>query len=65
MHALGFYHEQSRSDRDSNVNVLLQNVISGYEHNFQKHVTRNKNIPYDYYSVMHYGRYVSIHTSGS
>lgn len=29
LHALGFNHEQTRSDRDTHVRILLQNVISG------------------------------------
>lgn len=29
LHALGFNHEQTRSDRDNHIKVLLQNVESG------------------------------------
>ncbi|KAK3509897.1 hypothetical protein QTP70_019380, partial [Hemibagrus guttatus] len=57
LHALGFRHEQTRSDRDDHVKILLQNVIPGKEHNFNKHKTNNLNTPYDYNSVMHYSRY--------
>lgn len=31
LHALGFNHEQTRSDRDNHIRVLLQNVQSGNE----------------------------------
>ncbi|XP_072237203.1 low choriolytic enzyme-like [Leuresthes tenuis] len=57
LHALGFNHEQTRSDRDNHVRILLQNVIPGMEHNFRKINTRNLGTPYDYNSVMHYGRF--------
>ncbi|XP_037649521.1 low choriolytic enzyme-like isoform X2 [Sebastes umbrosus] len=57
LHALGFNHEQTRSDRDSNVRIQLQNVIAGMEGNFRKIQTRNLGTAYDYNSVMHYGRY--------
>ncbi|MEQ2245220.1 hypothetical protein ILYODFUR_025325 [Ilyodon furcidens] len=57
LHALGFNHEQTRSDRDSHVRILLENVISGQEHNFRKIDTNNLGTPYDYNSVMHYGRF--------
>ncbi|XP_067350055.1 low choriolytic enzyme-like [Channa argus] len=56
IHVLGFNHEQCRSDRDQHIQVLLQNVISGMEYNFNKINTLNQGTPYDYSSVMHYGR---------
>ncbi|KAJ8412877.1 hypothetical protein AAFF_G00104590 [Aldrovandia affinis] len=57
LHALGFNHEQTRSDRDQHVRILYQNVIQGQQHNFRKIATNNLGTPYDYNSVMHYGRY--------
>ncbi|XP_051919984.1 high choriolytic enzyme 1-like [Hippocampus zosterae] len=57
LHALGFNHEQTRSDRDRHVRILLENVISGMESNFRRLNTRNLGTPYDYTSVMHYGRF--------
>ncbi|XP_055754932.1 high choriolytic enzyme 1-like [Salvelinus fontinalis] len=57
LHALGFNHEQTRSDRDSNVQILIQNVIPGMEFNFRKINTINLGTPYDYNSVMHYSRF--------
>ncbi|XP_071389732.1 low choriolytic enzyme-like isoform X2 [Centroberyx affinis] len=57
LHALGFNHEQTRSDRDEHVRILLENVTPGQEHNFDKIATRNLGTPYDYGSVMHYGRF--------
>ncbi|XP_029991499.1 high choriolytic enzyme 1-like [Sphaeramia orbicularis] len=56
LHALGFNHEQCRSDRDQHIQVILQNVMKGQEHNFRKIDTLNQGTPYDYGSVMHYGR---------
>ncbi|XP_066513334.1 low choriolytic enzyme-like [Hoplias malabaricus] len=57
LHALGFKHEQCRSDRDSHVRILFQNIMPGQEHNFRKIPTLNLGTPYDYNSVMHYERY--------
>ena len=58
IHALGLWHEQSRPDRDSYVQVLADNIQSGKQQNFR---TR-KSIEvdsygemYDYGSIMHYG----------
>ncbi|KAM8750471.1 hatching enzyme 1.2-like isoform 2-T3 [Acanthopagrus schlegelii] len=56
LHALGFNHEHCRSDRDQHVQVLLQNVMKGQDFNFKKVDTLNQETPYDYSSVMHYGR---------
>ncbi|XP_056303803.1 hatching enzyme 1.2 [Danio aesculapii] len=55
-HALGFYHEQSRSDRDQYVRINWNNISPGMAYNFLKQKTNNQNTPYDYDSVMHYGK---------
>ncbi|XP_021955270.1 zinc metalloproteinase nas-15 [Folsomia candida] len=60
MHAVGFWHEQSRFDRDDHVNVYFQNIQSGMEFNFRKYTwnyIQNLSAPYDLSSVMHYGSY--------
>ncbi|MBN3303738.1 HCE1 enzyme, partial [Amia calva] len=57
IHALGFNHEQTRSDRDQHVRILYENIIRGQEHNFNKINTNNLGTPYDYGSVMHYSRF--------
>uniref|UniRef100_A0A3P8UC90 Metalloendopeptidase n=1 Tax=Amphiprion percula TaxID=161767 RepID=A0A3P8UC90_AMPPE len=56
MHVLGFYHEHTRSDRDQYVRINWKNVPRYYKENFKTQNTENLNIPYDYNSVMHYGR---------
>ncbi|KAM6980652.1 low choriolytic enzyme-like [Aplochiton taeniatus] len=57
LHALGFNHEQTRSDRDQHIRILTENIIPDQEHNFVKIQTNNLGTPYDYNSVMHYGRF--------
>uniref|UniRef100_A0A3Q0RZB8 Metalloendopeptidase n=1 Tax=Amphilophus citrinellus TaxID=61819 RepID=A0A3Q0RZB8_AMPCI len=57
LHALGFYHEQSRMDRDDYVNIWLDQVTPGLEHNFNKYnddYITDQNTAYDYESIMHY-----------
>lgn len=75
LHAAGFYHEQSRDDRDDFITVNINNVKSKNRHNFKKYNQRwwhwffpeGKNIgKYDYGSIMHYGEYAfSIDTKRS
>ncbi|KAE8278751.1 Low choriolytic enzyme [Larimichthys crocea] len=56
LHSMGFYHEQSRSDRDQYVRINWDNIRTSYLSNFKKEDTNNLNTPYDYSSIMHYGR---------
>ncbi|KAM9824915.1 low choriolytic enzyme-like isoform X2 [Syngnathus typhle] len=57
LHALGFHHEQVRSDRDDYVIINYKNIIQGAEHYFQIVPTNNLGTPYDYHSVMHFDAY--------
>jgi hypothetical protein len=57
-HALGLWHEQSRNDRDEFVEVRMENVYRGYEHNFAIQSDNGEDIgDYDYGSIMHYPRW--------
>ena len=57
-HAIGLFHEQSRNDRDTYLNINLNNVASGNQSNFQK-VTSNYYAigGIDFSSVMMYDSY--------
>ncbi|KAI1898308.1 hypothetical protein AGOR_G00070990 [Albula goreensis] len=57
MHSLGFLHEQSRADRDKHVTILWANIWKDKVRNFAKYKTNNMDMPYDYGSIMHFGRY--------
>ncbi|XP_030261152.1 low choriolytic enzyme-like [Sparus aurata] len=56
LHALGFYHEHTRSDRDQYIKINWDNINPHFTLNFKKQDTNNLNTPYDYSSIMHYGR---------
>ncbi|CAM9783024.1 unnamed protein product, partial [Lampetra fluviatilis] len=65
MHVLGFHHEHCRSDRDDHVLVLSHNLRPGETFNELGQFKRlecsgfGEDLPYDYLSIMHYGRYAS------
>uniref|UniRef100_A0A0K0FTJ2 Zinc metalloproteinase n=1 Tax=Strongyloides venezuelensis TaxID=75913 RepID=A0A0K0FTJ2_STRVS len=59
-HALGVYHEQSRPDRYLYVSVKTENIVAGKESQFTSSLpgyVSEYGIPYDFGSVMHYGRF--------
>ncbi|GJM24447.1 MAG: hypothetical protein DHS20C16_08620 [Phycisphaerae bacterium] len=62
MHAMGIYHEQSRPDRNTYVQInsgnICQNCCSGgsCDHNFDIEAGASTVGPYDFDSVMHYGQ---------
>ncbi|MCZ6837435.1 MAG: M12 family metallopeptidase [Planctomycetota bacterium] len=57
-HTLGFWHEQSRTDRDTFVDIITSNIESGHEHNFDKEQNwLSQSTSYDFDSVMHYGQF--------
>lgn len=53
-HVIGFYHEQSRSDRDQYIDIVWSNVLPGYALQFRKESDSSYNIPYDLTSTMQY-----------
>jgi hypothetical protein len=60
LHAFGFYHEQTRYDRDDWVAINWSNIEPGKEDNFEMKTTSEIDLlgtPYDYGSCMHYDAY--------
>lgn len=59
MHSLGFFHEQSRPDRDQYITVHYENIERGFADQFEKLSSYEVDLlqtQYDYGSIMHYGR---------
>ena len=60
MHAAGFWHEQSRIDRDTYITVHLSNAKNNTQNQFRKyesHEASDLQAPYDICSIMHYGKF--------
>ncbi|XP_067136226.1 meprin A subunit beta-like [Centruroides vittatus] len=58
LHALGYWHEQNRYDRDDYVKIHEDNIIPKYFINFkkkEKDIADLQNLEYDYASILHYG----------
>lgn len=55
-HALGLVHEHQRSDRDTFVTIVTNNILSGQLPNFVKLTDSQNKSTYDFLSVMHYAR---------
>ncbi|WP_269457316.1 Dot/Icm T4SS effector Zinc-dependent metalloprotease LegP [Legionella lansingensis] len=57
-HALGLWHEQSRSDRANYIQIIWENIDEEHKYNFDQHLTDGNDFgEYDYQSIMHYGPY--------
>ena len=61
-HALGAYHEQKNPDRIHYINILYENIRDGKNKSFDFPGLSIDDFdqPYDFGSVMHYSRGVSI-----
>lgn len=57
-HAVGFFHEQTRIDRDDYVDIIWNNIRQDMAFNFEKMTTRDGTTDgrYDFRSIMHYRR---------
>merc|ERR1711881_168936 len=59
LHALGFWHEQSRYDRNQHVEILWENINPQFANNFNRYSqenTDNLDSAYDFGGVMHYSK---------
>jgi hypothetical protein len=56
-HAIGVWHEQSRSDRDVYIDINWDNIRESAKSNFKAHEESNDIGRYDYGSIMHYPPY--------
>ena len=58
-HAIGFFHEMSRPDRDEFVKIISKNILPNRHRNFLKYsnsIIDSRGVPYDYKSIMHYSK---------
>jgi hypothetical protein len=67
IHAIGFYHMHSATERDEYVEIVFDKIQEGTVNNFVKYETNtisNYGVEYDYGSAMHYPT-VAFSTDGS
>lgn len=56
-HDIGFLHEQTRNDRDSNITIHWSNIKTDWHSQFEIRSGTEDNGTYDYDSIMHYPAY--------
>ena len=59
-HAVGLFHEQTRNDRDSYINIHNNNIEPGYEFNFRRYIFSYSGTEigdFDFNSIMLYSSY--------
>lgn len=61
-HAVGYWHEQSRADRDEHIKIWWENIQTGTEHNFDSYTDtpwsgQDLTPDLDFGSIMMYGPY--------
>ena len=61
-HVIGLMHEHQRPDRDNYITINYENILEKFHDQFYKMSSNYwkydyKKYPYDYNSIMHYGRY--------
>lgn len=63
MHSLGFFHEHSRTDRNSYIEVMYDNIRPDYTYAFNQYVNNGYQGtdfgPFDYSSIMLYSSYIT------
>lgn len=62
-HAIGFWHEHTRPDRDQFVTIIWENILPGKEIYFHKYShlqVDSLNVKYDYESIMHFNKRVEL-----
>lgn len=59
IHAIGFWHMQSATNRDSYLRINFQNMDASNAHNFKKYSSNEISdfgVPFDYWSIMMYSK---------
>ncbi|OWA54729.1 putative Zinc metalloproteinase nas-14 [Hypsibius exemplaris] len=66
MHALGFFHEHARADRDEYVEIVSAHIQRGEEDNFRSwdnNTITAFGLPYDFDSILHYPSHLFARTN--